>query len=525
MTTIEPAFLTGRPAETSSPLSPAGTGGHGKPGLDGAESLEFGVIGNYVGGQWSVPDDARLEDIFNPATNKRHAKVAISNRAEVVRAVDAAQAAFPEWRRTPPVERVRPFFKLKELMEAHFEDVSRAITQDHGKTLDDARGEVRRAIENVEVACGITTLQMGYGLEDGAARGIDEWAIRTPLGVFAAICPFNFPAMVPFWFLPYAVATGNTFIVKPSEQVPVALLKIFELIDRAGFPPGVLNLVNGSRETVDALLDEPRIQGISFVGSSPVAKYIYTRASANGKRVQAQGGAKNCLVVMPDAVPVLDKAVPNILGSSFGAAGQRCLAGSMLITVEGAHKAALEAVVEASRKIKVGYGLEPGVDLGPVVSASAKQRIDGHIAEGEKAGARAVLDGRGASVQGYEEGYFLGPTILDGVDAEMPLSQTEIFGPVLSVTHVPTLQDAIDRINASSFGNAASIYTQSGRTAREFRYNVVAGNIGINVGVAAPMAYFPFAGMKGSFFGTLHGQGRDAVTFFTDTKVVVERWL
>jgi malonate-semialdehyde dehydrogenase (acetylating) / methylmalonate-semialdehyde dehydrogenase len=513
--TIEQAFNAGR-----APATPTATRADGRKG-----DLEFGTIGNYVGGEWIVPKDAQLIDVFNPATAERHAQVALSDKAEVARAVEAAQKAFPAWRRTPPVERTRYFFKLRELMELHFDDVARAITQDHGKTLEDARGEMRRAVENVEVACGITSLMMGYGLEDGAARAIDEWAIRTPLGVFAAVCPFNFPAMVPFWFLPYAVACGNTFIVKPSEQVPVALVKIFELIHEAGFPPGVINLVNGSRESVDALLDHPLIQGISFVGSSPVAKYIYERAAANGKRVQAQGGAKNCLVVMPDAVPLLDKAVPNILGASFGAAGQRCLAGSMLMTVEGAHKPALEAVVEASRKIKVGYGLEPGVDLGPVISSAAKQRIGKAIADGQQSGARPALDGRDVRVEGFEEGYFVGPTVLDGVEPQMPLAQTEVFGPVLGVTNVKTLDEAIDRINASAYGNAASIYTQSGAAARKFRYEVVAGNIGINVGVAAPMAYFPFAGMKGSFFGTLHGQGKDAISFFTDTKVVVERWL
>ncbi|HEV2125348.1 MAG TPA: CoA-acylating methylmalonate-semialdehyde dehydrogenase [Chloroflexota bacterium] len=516
--TVEQAFHTGRP--NGDALQPSAISRRSSDA-----SLDFGVIGNFVGGAWSVPDGAPLQDVVNPATGKRHAQVVLSSGAEVSRAVDAAQSAFQEWRRTPPIDRARYFFTLRDLLEREFDNLARMITQDHGKTLDDARGEMRRAIENVEVACGIPSLMMGYGLEDGAARGIDEWAIRTPLGVFAAICPFNFPAMVPFWFLPYAIATGNTFIVKPSEQVPVAMARIVELMDEAGFPPGVINLVNGGRETVDALLDEPRIQGISFVGSSPVAKYIYERAAGQGKRVQAQGGAKNCLVVMPDAVPVLEKAVPNILGASFGAAGQRCLAGSMLVTVENAHKPAVEAVVEASRKIKLGYGLEPGVDLGPVISSAAKQRIGNAIGEGERSGAKLLLNGRDVRVEGYEEGYFVGPTVLDGVSPEMPIAQQEIFGPVLGVTNVGSLQEAIDRINASPYGNAASIYTQSGQASRDFRYQVVAGNIGINVGVAAPMAYFPFAGMKQSFYGTQHGQGRDAIDFFTDRKVVVERWL
>ncbi len=528
---IEQAFNAKRPANPTAGPSPVGepggplAGGREAQGEVPGDSTEFGVIGNYVNGEWSVPKGAQLTDVFNPATNRPHAQVAMSTAEEVSRATQAAQAAFPAWRQTPPIDRAHYFFKFRELLEANFDEIARLITQDHGKTIEDARGEMRRAVENVEVACGIPSLMMGYGLEDGAARNIDEWAIRTPLGVFAAICPFNFPAMVPFWFLPYAVATGNTFIVKPSEQVPVAMRRIFELIQDSGFPPGVLNLVNGGRETVDALLDDPIVQGISFVGSSPVAKYIYQRAAANGKRVQAQGGAKNVLVVLPDAVPLLDKAVPNILGASFGAAGQRCLAGSMLMTVENAHKDTLDAVVEASRKIRIGYGLDPNVDLGPVISASARDRIGNNIAEGQAHGARPVLDGRNVSVEGFEEGYFVGPTVLDGVEPAMPLAQTEVFGPVLGVTNVKTLQEAIDRINASPYGNAASIYTASGAAARQFRYHVVAGNIGINVGVAAPMAYFPFAGMKGSFFGTLHGQGRDAIDFFTDRKVVVERWL
>jgi malonate-semialdehyde dehydrogenase (acetylating)/methylmalonate-semialdehyde dehydrogenase len=369
------------------------------------------------------------------------------------------------------------------------------------------------------------SLMMGYGLEDGAARNIDEQVIRQPLGVFAAVCPFNFPAMVPSWFWPYAVACGNTYIVKPSEQVPLAMTRMFELIhEHVGFPPGVLNLVHGARDAVDALLDDPRIQGISFVGSSPVAKYVYERAAANGKRVQAQGGAKNSLVVMPDAIPMLEAAVPNMLGSAFGAAGQRCLAGSVLLTVGDAHRPALEQVVEGARRLKLGYGLDPGVELGPVISAAARDRIVNAI-DAARSAADLVLDGRGKTVPGYEQGYFVGATVFDGAPPDAALSQQEVFGPVLSVNRVASLQEAIERINASPYGNAASIYTQSGKAAREFRYHVVAGNIGVNIGVAAPMAYFPFAGMKGSFYGTLHGQGRDAVEFFTDKKVYIERWL
>lgn len=499
----------------------------GRPGAaaDAPRSAgELGIARNYVGGKWIDPASAKLLDVINPATAKSIGQVVMSTKDDVARAVDAAQAAFPAWRATPPIDRARYMFRLKELLEQHFEELARIITQDHGKTIEDARGEMRRCIENVEVAAGIPTLMMGYGLEDGAARNIDEYVIRQPLGVFAAICPFNFPAMVPSWFWPYAVACGDTYIVKPSEQVPLAMVRLFELIDQIGLPPGVINLVQGGREAVDAILDEPRIQGVSFVGSSPVAKLVYQRASANGKRVQAQGGAKNCLVVMSDALPILGQAVGNIMASCFGAAGQRCLAGSMLYTVGDCHQQVVDQLLAAARKIKIGYGLDAGVDLGPVISEAARDRINRAIGEGEQSGAKLLLDGRNPQVDSHQDGYFVGPTIFDEVTPEMALAQTEIFGPVLSVANVPTLEAAIERINASPFGNAASVYTQSGKVAHDFRYHVVAGNIGVNVGIAAPMAYFPFAGMKGSFFGTLHGQSRDAVEFFTDKKVYIERW-
>lgn len=488
-------------------------------------SVEHAAVArNYVGGKWVDPSGTRLP-VFNPATGHQIAEVGVSTAADLVAAVDVAQAAFLPWRNTPPVERARPLFRFKHLMEAHFEELAQLVTLDHGKTLEDARGEVRRAIENVEVACGIPTLMMGYGLEDGAARGIDEHAIRQPLGVFAAVVPFNFPLMVPFWFWPYAVACGNTYIIKPSEQDPLPLVRIFELLDQCGFPPGVINLVQGTRDAVDAILDEPRIQGVSFVGSSPVARYIYSRASANGKRVQAQGGAKNTLVVLPDAVPMVNGAVTNILGSCFGAAGQRCLAGSILLTVGDVHSAVMDTLVTATRALTVGDGADPSVDVGPVVSAASRDRIMGNIDAGAASGATLLVDGRKPHLKAANtEGFFVGPTLFDHVAPENALAQTEIFGPVLSVDNVPNLDAAIDRINAGTFGNAASLYTGSGKAAREFRHRVVAGNIGINVGVAAAMAFFPFAGMKASFFGTLHGQGRDAVEFFTDKKIYIERW-
>jgi malonate-semialdehyde dehydrogenase (acetylating)/methylmalonate-semialdehyde dehydrogenase len=392
---------------------------------------------------------------------------------------------------------------------------------ENGKTLAESKGEMRRAIENVEVACGIPTLMQGYNLED-VARGIDEMMIRQPLGVVAAVVPFNFPGMIAFWFLPYAIACGNTMIVKPSERVPLTMQKIFSLFEQAGLPPGVLGMVNGGKDTVDALLDHPEVRAISFVGSTPVARYIYARASANGKRVQCQGGAKNHVVVLPDAD--LDTTTKIISDSAFGCAGQRCLAVSVAVTVGEAQRTFRDAIAEAAGSMRVGYGLEDGVQMGPVITPQSKARVEECIARGEREGARPIVDGRGARVAGYEKGNFVKPTILDGVPPSSDLSRTEIFGPVLSLTHAKDLDEAIDIINRNPFGNAASIFTSSGVAARRFRYEVTTGNIGINIGVAAPMAYFPFSGWKDSFLGVLHGQGWDGVEFYTDKKVVVERW-
>jgi malonate-semialdehyde dehydrogenase (acetylating)/methylmalonate-semialdehyde dehydrogenase len=479
-----------------------------------------GVLRNYVGGEWVASSASETQQVVNPATAEALAEVPLGNAQDVDAAVSAAQQAFWSWRQTPPQQRVQHLYRLKRLLEQSHDRIARAITEEHGKALDDARGSVQRAIENVEVACGIPSLMMGYGLEDGAAHGIDEEVVRQPLGVFAAICPFNFPAMVPFWFLPYAIACGNCFIVKPSEQVPITQQIVFELIAEAGFPPGVVNLVNGARAVVDAILDHPGIKGVSFVGSTPVARYVYRRAAENGKRVQAQGGAKNVLVLMPDAV--LEKTIPNVMGSAFGSAGQRCLAGSVAVTVGDTAGKAAAAIADAARALRVGNGLEPGVDVGPVISEQAQERILAAIQRGIDEGARLVVDGRGAAEN--RTGYFVGPTVFDQVRPEMTIAQQEIFGPVLGVIAVDTLDQALQIIERLPYGNAASIFTQDGRTAREFRYRVPVGNVGINVGVAAPMAYFPFGGWKESFFGTLHGQGRDAIDFFTERKVVITRW-
>jgi malonate-semialdehyde dehydrogenase (acetylating)/methylmalonate-semialdehyde dehydrogenase len=483
---------------------------------------DYGRLKNLVNGEWIDSSSGKDIDVENPTTGKSVAKVPMSSVDETKAAIEAAQEAWEGWRETPPITRARLMFNLKYLLEDSFEDIARIMVQEQGKTIDEARGETRRTIENVEVAAGIPSLMMGYNLEDGGAAGIDEDAIVSPLGVFAAICPFNFPAMIPFWFWPYAVASGNTYVLKPSKQVPITQNYMFHLLDKAGFPPGVVNLVNGSHEVADTLMEHPLVKGISFVGSTPIAKYVYKKSAENGKRVQAQGGAKNSLVVMPDAV--LNRTVSNMLASFYGCAGQRCLAGSNLVAVGDCAEPLLEKFLEGSKKIKMGYGLDESVNMGPVVSADAKKRVLNYIDGAEAAGAKVLLDGRNAKVSGYENGHFVGPTVIDGVTPDMKIAKEEIFGPVVSYLRMDSMDEAIDFIHDSPFGNAASIYTQSGKSARDFRYRTQCGNIGINVGVVAAMAYFPFAGYKGSFYGDLHGQGKDAIAFFTDRKVVITRW-
>jgi malonate-semialdehyde dehydrogenase (acetylating) / methylmalonate-semialdehyde dehydrogenase len=480
------------------------------------------VLPNYVGGAWVEARGPDALPVINPATGETIARVPVSSREDVDAAVHAARDAFEGWRMTPPMERARFMYPLRDQLVKHRDEIARLITIEHGKVFADSQGSVQRAIENVEVAAGMPSLMMGYGLDNGAGREIDSRVERRPLGVFACVAPFNFPMMVPFWFMPYAVATGNTFIIKPSEQVPLSQRFVFELIHEIGLPPGVLNLVNGSRETVEALLDHPYIVGISFVGSTPTAKHIYSRASANGKRVQAAGGAKNVLVVMPDAA--LEKTIPDLLSSAFGSSGQRCLAGSIVIPVGEAHDRVREALLEGMKGIKVGNGLDPDVTMGPVISASARDRILKAIEGGKQSDATLVAGGGAAHVDGHEGGYFIEPTLFDNVTPDSPLATEEIFGPVLSMMPVDTLDEAIERIAASPYGNAASIFTEHGGWAREFRMRVDVGNVGVNIGVAAPMAYFPFGGARQSFFGTLHGQGRDAVDFFTDRRVTIERW-
>jgi malonate-semialdehyde dehydrogenase (acetylating)/methylmalonate-semialdehyde dehydrogenase len=460
-------------------------------------------------------------EVLNPATAEVLGRVPLGSAAEVAQAAEAAGRAFPAWRRTPALERVQHLFRLKPLLEASLDELSRSITLECGKTLEESRAEMRRAIENVEIACGIPQLMQGYNSED-IAPGIDETMIRQPVGVSAIICPFNFPGMIPFWFMPYALACGNPVIVKPSEKVPLTMQLVFRLLERAGFPAGVVNLVNGAGQAVDALLDHPAVRAVSFVGSSAVARHVYSRAAANGKRAQCQGGAKNAVVILPDAE--MDMATRIIADSAFGCAGQRCLAVSLAITVAEARPVFTESICDAAATRVVGCGLDDGVQMGPVISAPSKARVESLIGRGQNEGASVAVDGRGARIRGYENGFFVRPTVLLDLPPAGEVARTEIFGPVLGLIHVNTLDEALALINAAEVGNQASLFTASGTAARRFRYEAEAGNIGINIGVAAPMAFFPFSGWKESFFGDLHGQGLDAVEFFTQKKVVIERW-
>ena len=482
---------------------------------------EFSVLPNYMSGEWRRSAANDTLDVHNPATAEVLARVPLSTQEEVDQCVRAAAAAFPAWRRVPAPARIQYLFKLKGLMETNFEDLAHTITLENGKNLEEARGEMRRAIENVEVACGIPTLMMGDVSED-VARGVDEIMIRQPVGVVAIICPFNFPGMIPFWYLPYALACGNPVIVKPSERTPMTLQKVFALLEQLDLPKGVVSLVNGGPDTVNALLDHPLVQAVTFVGSTPVAKHIYARASANGKRVQAQGGAKNPIILLPDADVNLTTSI--VADSAFGNAGQRCLAASLAVAVGPARDIFTPALIEAAQARVVGCGLDAGVQMGPVITPQSKTRIEGLVQKGLDEGARMLVDGRGAVISGYERGNFIRPTVLGDIHPGSALATTEIFGPVLGLMQVDTIDEAIALVNGGEYGNMACLFTSSGAAARKFRYEANAGNIGINIGVAAPMAFFPFSGWKNSFFGTLHAQGKHAVEFFTQTKVVVERW-
>jgi malonate-semialdehyde dehydrogenase (acetylating)/methylmalonate-semialdehyde dehydrogenase len=476
------------------------------------------VLQNYVGGHWTAPSSGRRLDVVNPATQEVLARVPLSGREDLEQAVSAARAAFPAWRSRSTIERARWLFSLREALVGEREELARLVVGEMGKTLADARAEVGRMIEMVEAATAVPTTMQGRVLEN-VASGVDCETIRQPVGVCAAIVPFNFPAMVPFWFLPFAIATGNTFVLKPSEQVPLTQNRVFEIIDGLELPAGVVNLVNGDKEVAQAILESPGIDAVSFVGSAPVAAHVYATAAAHGKRVQALGGAKNHMVVMPDAV--IDRAVDGILASAFGAAGQRCMAGSVVVTVGEAGERLLGPLTDAARALKVGDGLDPEVAVGPVISVAARERIEGAIEAAAAAGATVAVDGRGVS---GGEGAFVGPTILTGVRPEMDIVGHEVFGPVLTIIHAEDLTEAIEIVNASPFGNGTSIFTESGAAVRRYRHDVEAGMVGVNIGVAAPVAFFPFSGWKASFFGDVHAHGTDAVDFYTRKKTVTSRF-
>jgi malonate-semialdehyde dehydrogenase (acetylating)/methylmalonate-semialdehyde dehydrogenase len=478
------------------------------------------LLDNYVGGAWTPAGTSEALDVTNPATGEVLARVPLSGAGDLDAAVRAAREALPVWRAVSTIERARRLFTLRERLVERHEDLARSVTTEMGKTITDARAEVARMIEMVECATAIPTTMQGRILED-VARNVDCETIRQPVGVCAAIVPFNFPAMVPFWFLPFAIACGNTFILKPSEQVPMTQQIAFEVLDSLELPPGVVNLVNGGREIVEGILDHEGIDAVSFVGSAPVAKIVYERAAKAGKRVQALGGAKNHMVVMPDAV--IDKTVGGIVGSAFGAAGQRCMAGSVVVTVGDAHERLMPALIEATEQLAVGDGMDEATAVGPVVSCEARDRIKGWIDKGVADGAKIVVDGRGVD-GGNAEGAFVGPTILDEVSAEMDIAKEEVFGPVLTIVRADSLDDATAIVNNSRFGNGTSIFTENGAAVRRYRHDVEAGMVGVNIGVAAPVAFFPFTGWKDSFLGDLHAHGGDAVEFYTKKKTVTSRW-
>jgi malonate-semialdehyde dehydrogenase (acetylating) / methylmalonate-semialdehyde dehydrogenase len=486
-------------------------------------TIELSRCPNFINGEWQTPKGGATTPVFNPSTGDVIAECPAGGAAEVNAAVEAAQAAFPAWRETPAVERARVFFRYRQLIEQNFDQLCAIVSREHGKTLVEARGSIYRGIENVEYACGVPSLLFGDTLEN-LARGVDCETFLQPLGVCAGITPFNFPAMVPLWMYPLAIACGNTFVLKPSEKVPLSAVRLGELLDQAGLPKGVFNIVHGGRACVDALLTHPKVKAVSFVGSTPIAKYIYETGTKHGKRVQANGGAKNYIVIMPDAdVP---KTVEALSTAAFGCAGERCMAGSTAITVGKAAERLLPSLVDAAKAIKVGRTDRPTPqpDMGPVITAQHRDRVLSLVASGEQEGAKVIADGRGAKVPDAPRGFYLGATIIDGVRENMTLAREEVFGPVLNVMRMDGLDEAIAQANKSSFGNGAAIFTNSGAAAREFRHRVKAGMIGINVGVPATMAMFPFTGWDDSFYGDLHIQGREAVQFYTQQKVVTTRW-
>jgi malonate-semialdehyde dehydrogenase (acetylating)/methylmalonate-semialdehyde dehydrogenase len=488
-----------------------------------APAKDFGTLKLLVGGRWVQSESTEAHDVFNPAEGVPIAKVPFSTKEEVDSSAAAATEAFESWREETVGERAHYLFRLKGVMEGHAEELATLNTINHGKTIQESRGDVRRAIENIDAAISVAyTLAKGSNI-DQISRGVDEQMSKEPLGAFAVVCPFNFPLMIPFWFIPYAIVLGDTIVVKPSDLTPVPMQRVAELIlDEVKLPAGVFNLVHGGQEAVESLIRNGSIKGVTFVGSTPVAKAVYKLAGETGKRAIANGGAKNSIVVTEDAD--LGSSIPAIVSSFFGNTGQRCLAGANLLAVGDVKPRLLEKFANASRSLKVGDGMSPETEMGPVVSKRAKERIRSFVQKGADEGAKMLVDGSTIVVRDHPEGYYLGATIFDDVTPDMSIAKEEIFGPVASLIPVRNLDEAIDIINrGTKFGNAASIFTESGRAAREFRRRVRAGNVGINIGVAAPSAYFPFGGMRDSFFGILHPQ-MDTVDFFTDRKVTISRW-
>jgi malonate-semialdehyde dehydrogenase (acetylating)/methylmalonate-semialdehyde dehydrogenase len=476
-----------------------------------------------INGEWVASDATETTPVHNPSDGTEIAATPVCGEAEANRAVQAAAEAFPGWANTPAVDRARVMFRLVELMEKNFEALAQLVTRENGKTLDDSRGEVRRGIEVAEFACGVPALLMGDSLEN-IAREIDCDTIRQSMGVSVGITPFNFPFMVPMWTIPVALACGNTYVLKPSERVPLSAIRIGELLTEAGLPPGVFSIVHGGKDAVDALLSHSEVKTVSFVGSTPVAKYVYETGTRNGKRVQSAGGAKNYMIVLPDAD--LDSTVAAVMGSAYGCAGERCMAGSVLVCAEGAGERFLDPLSETARKFRVGpTDRDPDVQMGPVVTQTHLERIHHHIENGLSEGAELIVDGRDVKVEEAPNGFYLGATIFDQVTPEMSIAREEIFGPVLSTMHTDDLEGAITRCNASGYGNAAVLFTSSGGAARKFRHEVNVGMVGINVGVPAPMAFFPFSGWNNSFFGDLHVQGSEGISFFTRQKVTITRWI
>ena len=476
---------------------------------------------NYINGEWTESKNQRYINVENPGSGDILSQVPTGCKEDIDFAAKKASEAYNSWRNIPAGKRIQYLFKMKTILEENSDEIAEISTKECGKTFAESKAEIIRAVENIEVACGIPTLMQGEFSED-IATGIDEYVIRQPLGVAACIAPFNFPIMISFWFLPYALACGNTYIVKPSEKVPETMTRIFELFEQLNLPKGVLNMIHGAKDTVDGILQNPEIKAISFVGSSSVAKYIYSEGAKHGKRVQAQGGAKNPLIVMGDAD---QETTMNIIADSvYGCAGQRCLAASTVVLVDDAKDKFKDRIIDAAKSKTTCYGLDSSAKMGAIITKESKDRILSIIDEAEQKGANVLLDGRKAKVENFENGNYILPTVIENVPADAEADQTEIFGPVMNLKYADSLDDAIDLVNKGNYGNAACIFTSSGSSARKFRHDALAGNIGVNIGVPAPMAYFPFSGWKESFYGDLHGQSKHAVEFYTQTKVVIERW-